>query len=280
MLPLSWKLAEIEVDDGDFASGIVSSTVGRAVPVMTLQPLITKDFSSLRNIGKNEVEALVKKINKLHNRSLDGVKVYVGGSRPVDMLKRVWTNPRNGVFGKLIGTASVPATYVRSSITRGDSYNPYSNTVQTFSKNPSALLHELGHAEDFNSEEVPETTAGKEWNGLKRTVYGAGMYPVQPLTSYIEYKAWQNARKTIKKVIHRFPHDKELHNRLIDSYYRSMPGFFGSYLGNAVSPGMGSIAGSVGASMIPMDMFKRQLLAEIAEERKQLKKSKKENKRS
>jgi hypothetical protein len=276
MLPTSWKIAEIDVDDGDFTSGIVSSTVGRAVPLMTLQPLITKDFSSLRNINRDEVEALIKKVNRLRNPSLDGVKVYVGGSRPVDMLKRVWTNPRNGALGKLIGTASVPVTYVNSAIRRSESYNPYSNTVQAFSQNPSALLHELGHAEDFNSEEIPETTLGKEWNGLKRTAYGAGMYPVQPITSYIEYKAWQNARKTIKKIIHQFPYDKALHDRLIDSYYRSMPGFFGSYVGNAVLPGTGNIAGALGASMIPMKLFKQQLLNEITEERKQLKNKRKQ----
>jgi hypothetical protein len=271
-LPTSWKIAKLTVDNGDFASGVVSSTAGRLSTLLSLQPLITKDFTSLQNPDIKDVQQLAKKLDKFKDQSIDDVKIYVNGTRPFDMMKRVWKNPRNGILGKLIGTISVPKSYISTALTRGDSYNPYSNTVHLFSKNPSTLLHELGHAEDFNSNDVPDTLLKREWNGLKRTAYGAGAYPIQPITSVIEFRAWQNARKRIKAIIKRFPKEKKLHEKLIDSYFRSMPGFFGSYVGNAIMPGLGSYAGSLGGSMIPTKHFREQLLKEIEEEKKTNKK--------
>jgi hypothetical protein len=247
--------------------------------LLSLQPLITKDLTPLQNPEQSEVESLAERINKFKEKSLDDVKIYINGTRPFDMLKRIWKNPRNGVAGKLLGTVSVPVDYLTTALMRSNSYNPYSNTVHLFSKNPSVLLHELGHAEDFNSADIPDTLLGKEWNGLKRTAYGAAAYPIQPITSLIEYKAWQNARNKIKAIIKRFPKEKKLHEQLIDSYYRSMPGFFGSYIGSAVAPGIGSYVGSVGGSMIPTKRFKEQLIREIENEKLQkvLDKSKKDD---
>lgn len=189
------KTAEgVDVVLAPSASRFMSDTLGRVGAVTSLKPLLfersldnpyddtsKKETSLLGNFdvedldSKDERAKLYKNvadaIQQQRPDALSDTKVYLGGVGSWDRLKRTWKNKRTTLLSKLLGTVSIPATSVMMNLTRGDHYDPVSDTVALYSDNPAVLTHELGHAIDMNSWRNPHKD--KKHSGIIGRAYDA-----------------------------------------------------------------------------------------------------------
>jgi hypothetical protein len=163
----------------------------------------------LKNPQKKTMQEKLQKFQK--NKNLKDTLVRLNGTDTIDDIKRIWHNDKQGLIAKLISTPLTPISNLMVSLTRGTSYNPYSNTANIFQNIPEFAQHELGHAADFNKKNKITRTS----YGLSRMLEGVLLNTVGlkagPLAQWQEtaanreaYKAvgddksaWQNFRRRV-----------------------------------------------------------------------------------
>lgn len=107
----------------------------------------------------------------LEANDLHAVKVRLNEYAPGGEWSRLVRNHAvNGFWRYTVGAVTVVVyTILPGRLLGGDNYNPFTNTLNLYSDNPSIALHEAGHVRDF---------AQREWKGA----YGAvRLLPLVPL---------------------------------------------------------------------------------------------------
>lgn len=244
-------------------SGIAASTLGRVNPntligAAALAP--TAPIRHLRGLTAAQARHITEAAQEDFGDDLGGVKVRVGGGDVIDDLKRVATSKDLYLPEKAIGVLGTLTTAPGAALGRADHFNPYSNTIQTYSGDPAVLAHELGHAADFNrfqreskgkgslyrNSRQLSSMAGRAAAGLsgaaKATLGAAGAAAAQPMTLLTEARATDNALKgqaLRKAMAAQYGTDEagateQARNILVPAY--------GSYLGGAAGAGLGLAA--------------------------------------
>lgn len=122
-----------------------------------------------------KLKTLAQDMARARPQELSNTRVYLGGPRLFEEMVRGYTNPRTSILNKALSTLSTPFNYGYTALTRGDAYNPTTDSVYQYGNSPSVLSHELGHAIDWNSKPVSKSFLGRQWQGLKRDIGGVVM---------------------------------------------------------------------------------------------------------
>jgi hypothetical protein len=109
-----------------------------------------------------------------------------------------------------------------SGIVGGDMYNPYTDTVAIFSDHPAILLHEAGHADDFNDKRFK------------------GTYALIRIIPFVDlYQEFQASDEAFSFLIETADHEQEV------AAYKILFPAFGTYIGGySYLPG-GSLIGAL-----------------------------------
>ena len=241
-------------------SGVAARTLGRINPnsLLTAAALApTAPIRHLKGLTADQARRITEAAQEDFGDDLGGVKVRVGGGNIIDDIKRVATNKDLYLPEKALGTLTTLANSYGAALNRADHFNPYSNTIQTYSGDPAVLAHELGHAADFNrfqreskgkgslyrNSRQLSTMAGRLAAGLggaSKAVLGpAGAVAAQPMTLLTEARATENALK-----------GQALRKAMAEQYGTDEAGAteqarnilgpaYGSYLGGAAGAGIG-----------------------------------------
>jgi hypothetical protein len=257
----------IDVSRGGLPAMALSSTLGHLggfpsnlilSPQLHVNPTdwtgaagVTDPEAAPEDIRAQKMKALAQTMAQADPQALSNHQVYLGGPRFFREIKRTMTNPRTSVAGKAIGTASLPLSYLATALTRGNAYNPFSDSTYLYGNNPAALSHELGHALDFNAKKVPEYEPGKNklltWlrrqgTGLQRDLYSvAGKIPLVSLLH--EANANQRSERALRKALGDKPNKL---NEILHDRQKVLPAGYGSYAGKMLGGPNGALAGLVG----------------------------------
>lgn len=203
----------------------VSSTVGRLpAPLTALMLGTTAPFRESSTLDDAAIRKIIQQAKK--NKKLKDVHVALGSGHPWAQLKRIWENKHISIPTKVWGTAMHPLSALNAALHRGDHYDPFSNTVVNYIKDPAILAHELGHAEDFANQTNPGVYI------LSR------MNPVTMLNQ--EFIASSNAATLLDKINKR----QKLKNRLkqLIRLNRVLGGGLGSYGGVVIGNALATIS--------------------------------------
>lgn len=244
-------------------SGRVAGTLGRINPNTLLGAAVLAPTAPIRHLkGMTAAQArdITEAAQEDFGDDLGGVKVRVGGGDVIDDLKRVVTNKDLYLPEKALGTIGTLMTSPNAALGRADHFNPYSNTIQSYSGDPAVLAHELGHAADFNRFQRESKGKGSLYRnsrqlsamagrmaaglgGASKAVAGqVGRVAVQPMTLLTEARATENALKgeALRKAMAvQYGTDEagaaeQARNILAPAY--------GTYLGGATAAGLGLAA--------------------------------------
>lgn len=156
----------------------ISATYGRLSAPLTAAVMgSTAPFEETISLENPEIRKMIAAAKR--DKELSDVQVNLGSVRPIEQMGRIWTNKNTSLPSKLLGTVLSPYDYFSASLGRADHYDPFSNTVTTYTNEPAVLAHELGHAKDFKQKGSPGLYA------LSRNL--------TPLRLYQEYRASNNA---------------------------------------------------------------------------------------
>lgn len=127
-----------------------------------------------RKIDSHEVsdETIDALARYMERNELDDVQVLVNTYKPGTQWSRTFRNREIGGFWRYtLGVlAATSYTIMPGRFFGGDHFNPYSNTISIYSDIPSVVIHEGGHAKDFNS---------RKYKGLYSAIYavpGVALY--------------------------------------------------------------------------------------------------------
>lgn len=123
-----------------------------------------------------------------NDSTLKNLTVRVNHNQPLYDTKRLFTDPtikeRNGFLARaLLGTQITLGAELFSELSRGDYYNPMTQSLALYSDVESISLHEMGHHKDFQRFK-------RDW------IYNA-LRPIAPVTLYQEARASLFARKDL-----------------------------------------------------------------------------------
>lgn len=168
--------------------------------------------------------------------ALKGVRVGLGGNQLEDFYARAQDNPRVWNISKPF----VPLEPLNGLDARkmGDFYAFQSNDVNLPSKSPGILVHELGHAVDFN--EYPA-------NSYLRGLIG-GTYRNLAPTLWKEHAAWRKGKDKFLEGAATKKLDPEFVSDTLQSMSQTKPIGLGSYWGGALGGLAGGLAGGLGAA--------------------------------
>jgi len=195
----------------------ISGILGRSSsPLLALAFLTTDPLRKGTTAG--DVENLLKNTN-FATDTLGGekLKVYANKTQTLDQLKKIWKRKDLNPVFKTLGSLTMPYDNLMASLTRADHYNPASHTVTTFTRNPTILAHELGHATDWAKRKNPGVYA------LSRFI--PGMAPYQ------EMKANMIAAKQLEALEQRWTKKfgPELANKLKNQFNRMLSSNISNY---------------------------------------------------
>ena len=246
ILSANQEKTAIDVVQGGLPARVLSSTIGH-IPVLPqsllISPRMHQNSSNwqgagnsifARDINPNDQRAqrfntLAKDMARVRPQELSGTRVYLGGPRFFEEMGRGYTNPRTSILGKALSTLTTPLNYGMSSLTRGDAYNPATDSIYSYSNSPAIFSHELGHAIDFNKAPIAKTFLGRQWQGLKRDVGGiAGR--MGPLV--INNEAAAN-RKSFQALQEAYKNNPGKLQPLLQERQRVLPAAMGTYVGGA-----------------------------------------------
>lgn len=201
-----------------------------------------------------EEQAVFEAMRRARQDALRGVQVQSGSFNPRETYKRIWHNPRLGPAMKGFGMATQwPMLFMGSDeeLDTGPAYHPLSDVVYSPWKTRGALMHELGHAIDFNSsvlgDRVPDNWAARQAKGTLRDAYIlSGMVP--GMTLYKEHQAWRKGRNALLEgsAAQGRSWEKQVKPEITEATYAKAPAL-GSYWGG----GLGLAAGLGTAFMMP-----------------------------
>ncbi|MBN1156613.1 hypothetical protein JXA85_03295 [Candidatus Woesearchaeota archaeon] len=170
--------------------------------------------------SQRTIDYVVKDLEK--NPDFSDVTVRLGHGAPFKDTLRLLTDERiKRSTPLLLRVLGMPSTLVGETfayLTRSDHYNPFTNTAVIYSDVPAVALHELGHANFFNS---------RKKKAMPYAIAASGIG-----TLYMEYDASRYAHKALP------PYERYQTGRYL------FPAF-GTYLGNklGVGPYIGAAAG-------------------------------------
>lgn len=237
------KVALQVSDVSGITNNPLSGTIGRLTsPVAALVMGSTAPFGASASLEDPELVEVIEKLKS--NPSLKDIKVNLGGVTPIEALSRVWDNKKTSLVSKLLGTLASPVQSLTTSLSRSDSYDPYSDTVTLFNADPAVLRHELGHAEDFTNSGMP-------------IAYGIARNLIPGMDLHQENMASTNALNHMAAELKDLldgeekPGSTVIRNRLSDMSRanRVLGGGFGSYVG-------GTLGGIAGMAFLPQMLAK------------------------
>ena len=218
--------------------------------IQVIQPFDThvkqKDFPSLATgkgsiVNLNDAKLLSKAMEAgAYHDALYNTRVELFGSKLNDMAKRVKDNPRN------------------SWITKARFHNPYESDINTITQhlpdayalepdnvwlpsgNAGVLMHELGHAIDFN--EYPKDSIIR--HGL------ASAYSKFAPTLWKEHAAWRKGRDRLLLGAARTKLDPSILVKTLEQAARTKPMGLGSYWGSGIGTVGGLGLGGLAAAAI------------------------------
>lgn len=267
----------LDVTKGGLGSRALASTIGHvgAFPMMTImsprshvnpnQWAGPNGSYLTSNIGEDDTRAqklieLAKAMKSKNPEELKDHRVYLGGGDFFRELPRIFTNPRTSIAGKALGALTHPLNTLMPALTRGSIYNPFTNSTYLMGDKPSVLTHELGHAIDFNSGEVPQysdkenpasTWLKRQGSGLKHDLYTAGRsVPLYGAFHALHQEEQANtlSANNLRKA---FKHNPKALNKILDERQRILPAGMGSYAGNAAAALTSPILGPAGYMIMP-----------------------------
>ena len=244
----------IEIED---ARGNVSGMVARTIGTLNPNTLIggamlapTGFIRHLKGLDPEQAKALAEAAEGDYGDRVSTTKVRVGGGNLVDDIKRSVTRKDLYLPEKALGVLTAGVAGITAPLGRADHYNPYADTVQSYSGDPGVLAHELGHAADINSY---KGGAGAAYRGGRALVgIGSGVaasllgapkevvkavrgVAVQPLTLLMEAQATRNALKgtALKKELAKQYGAKSIEDGEDQTRNILLPAY-GSYVGGAI----------------------------------------------
>ena len=184
-------------------------------------------FNSNKNvINKAQAKAITEAMSSAAGHgALKDVRVTLNGGS-LDDNERIINNPRNGWLTKMMTFPNPEGKGKRSIINDpgGDFYHPLTHEVAVPSGNPGVLVHELGHAVDFN--EYPNTPI--------RSLM-AGAYTRAPFTTlWKEHAAWNKGRDRFLEGSANKKIDPNLALSTLEQIDRARPMGLGSYWGGGI----------------------------------------------
>jgi outer membrane lipoprotein SlyB len=200
-------------------------------------------------INLKQVKAIGKAMEAAatHN-ALNNVRIGLHGSRLDDLEKRVKMNPRvsdedkasfqNPFIDEKAKNKYFPKEQFHTQ-ELGDAYWSTPDEVWLPSGNPGVLMHELGHATDFN-EYDPED---KVRSAL------AGLYQRFAPTLWMEHAAWNKGKDRLLSGAAKTKLDPDLLVKTLEQSARTKPMGLGSYWGHSLGGALGTVGGGILGAM-------------------------------
>jgi len=167
----------------------VASTLGRlnTLPVAALvgQERIGDWLRDPEEKMLHDLRKDLRKDKRIHN-----TEIQVGHANPLRLLQRVWKNPHSTILDKTMGTLMSPLSAISSNLTRGNAYDPLSDSIMLYSNIPEIAKHELGHARDFN-QKSPWLRSAYTWGKMMEAPLSPIFGGAGPLTQWMETRANQ-----------------------------------------------------------------------------------------
>lgn len=195
-----------------------TSLIGKAI--------LTDRKVDSHQISPTTVEALDRYIKA---NGLGDMKVRVNQYDPKGEWRRLRANKKVGAGWRYtLGVLSwVGYTILPGRVIGGDSYNPFTHTINLYSDIPVIALHEGGHGKDFR---------GRKYTGTHAAAY---ILPFAPL--YYEARA--------SKDVFRFLRDTGQDEQYVKAHKTLAPAY-GTYVGGATGEPLGAIVGAIGGQIV------------------------------
>lgn len=223
----------------------VSSTIGRLTSALNMLPLLHPEIP-FKRFTKPKLQEMQKVVDLYRNLlkekedtdNPDDLTVYLGASRPLDQLKKLWKRKEISIPSKLLSTAQHPLRHLLTAAFRADHYDPLSRTATVYNAEPGILAHELGHDVDFSR---------RRSKLLHLLAYIAGA-PFTPL--YYEAQATQIATKVLKNELDKVRGLQAIGEATPEDVAKLEKQF--RRMGNILAPAYGSYVGGALASTLPV----------------------------
>lgn len=157
-----------------------------------------------RSIDSHEIsaETIAEMMHYIDKNDLADVQVLVNTYKPGTQWRRLFKNKEVGAGWRYtLGILSTSIyTVLPGRFFGGDHYNPYTNTISIYSNNVAVVLHEAGHAKDFNSRKLKGTHAAIY------SLPGAPLYyeavASNDALSYLKHECRYNEQKRAYRMLH------------------------------------------------------------------------------
>lgn len=173
------------------------------------------------------------------NQALDRTQVQLNGSNLSSMYSRMAANPRlTSTFRKAVGKMKVPPALLKAKFPDAYAFEP--DMVLNPSGQPGVLMHELGHAIDFNSN--PHNTMMQKFRGQMYRQFAPHVWK--------ERAAWNKGRQAFMQGAAQNNLSPELVTRVLNNSEKTRPIGMGSYYGGTAGKIVGTgVGGGIGYSM-------------------------------
>lgn len=172
------------VGAGGIPSRAVASTIGQIPGLLNFLYTNRAVYSPQRKDHEDVAQAM----SEGSPEELQNTAVRLGGTRTLDDLYRVWTNPRTSILGKAVGTVGTPTGNLLASLFRSPLYNPYADTATQFYDSPAVTSHLLGRA-------IQTNRGGKDFGSrLERDLYSL----FQPFPGVGAYHLGRSNQKSLE----------------------------------------------------------------------------------
>jgi hypothetical protein len=232
----------------------ISGSLGRLGALLNLSPIMS--LSTLQDPDKAKAEDVYETMKKVRPQELGNTRVNLKGPNFSNDIYRTLMNPRSSVLGKGLGMLGLPLAWT-SMLTRGNHYNPYSDSVGLYADNKGIESHELGHAIDFNKRKPADKWLKRQGQGALRDAYGMlyGLSLGTPIPAYLWHEAQANM-KSWKALQEAYKDDPIKLKEMEAIREKVLPAGMGSYIGHAASragaPMIGPLTGMIGGKLYGM----------------------------
>lgn len=238
-------------------SGTVARTLGTINPNTLIGAIALSPHNPRRHLEgltPEQAKRLADAADKDYGDLVSDTKVRVGGGDLLDDYKRIVRSDRLSLPEKVLGLVGSTPIGVMAPLGRADHFNPFSNTVHSYSGDPAVLGHELGHAADINRfsgaggavyrtgrmlSSLAGSVGATSLGASSEVAKAVGGLAAQPLTLYMEGKATQNALQgdALKRELAEQYGTDDLEEGSAQARNILIPAY-GSYLGGAAAGGL------------------------------------------
>lgn len=186
---------------------IVENTLGRLGSISTNLLLLTPG-AIFKNIPIERVEELKERYRDVNWKGQ--VDVYLNHSPLFKQMGRLFQlgKRRTNFFVRTtFGLLGTVGGWIAGKLARADYYNPWTESITTYHPNRAVVMHEIGHAEDFDQSEHPTL----------RAIFGS--LPI--INSKIEWNASRNAME------HLNPEERQQASKILEPAW-------GTYIGGDI----------------------------------------------